>query len=103
MWWKEVEGVLVKYGLRVGELDGCWLGIRKWLMFCEQRWREEVCGKRNLDLFSKVKRRLVLEDYLKCVRGRRGVSARFGFRSWSVGLRAEVSGWSNRNVVRTCG
>ena len=22
VWWKEMEGVLVKYGLRVGELDG---------------------------------------------------------------------------------
>ena len=71
-------------------------------MFCEQRWREEVCGKRSLDLFSEVKRKLVLEDYLKCVRGRRGVWAWFGFRSRSVGLRAEVSGWSNRNVVGTC-
>ena len=49
-------------------------------MFCEQRWREEVCGKRSLDLFSEVKRKLVLEDYLKCVRGRRGVWAWFGFR-----------------------
>ena len=102
VWWKEVEGVLVKYGLGVGELDGCWLGIRKQLrMFCERRWRE-VCGKRSLDLFSEVKRKLVLEDYLKCVRGRRGVSAWFGFRSRSVGLRAEVSGWSNRNVAGTC-
>ena len=26
-----MEGVLVKYGLRVGELDGCWLGIRRQL------------------------------------------------------------------------
>ena len=26
----------------------------------------------------------------------------FGFRSRSVGLRAEVSGWSDRNVVGTC-
>ena len=60
MWWKEVESVLVKYGLRVGELDGCWLGIRRQLrMFCEQRWREEVCGKRSLDLFLEVKRKLV--------------------------------------------
>ena len=60
VWWKEVEGVLVRYGLGVGELDGCWLGIRKQLrMFCERRWREEVCGKRSLDLFSEVKRKLV--------------------------------------------
>ena len=103
VWWKEVEDVLVKYGLGVGELDGCLLGIRKWLrMFCEQRWREEVCGKKSLDLYSEVKRKLVLEDYLKCVRGRRGVWAWFGFRSRSVGLRAEASGWSNRNVVGTC-
>ena len=103
MWWKEVKGVLVKYGLRVGELDGCWLGIRRRLrLFCEQMWREEVCGKKSLDLFSEVKRKLVLEDYLKCVRGRRGVSAWFGFRSRSVGLRAEVSGWSNGNVAGTC-
>ena len=42
VWWKQVEGVLVKYGLRVGELDGCWLGIRRRLrLFCGQRWREE--------------------------------------------------------------
>ena len=61
-----------------------------------------MCGKKSLDLFSEVKRKLVLEDYLKCVRGRRGVSARFGFRSRSVGLRAEVSGWSNGNVAGTC-
>ena len=67
-----------------------------------RRWREEVCGKRSLDLFSEVKRKLVLEDYLKYVRGRRGVSAWFGFRSRSVGLRAEVSGWSNKNEVGTC-
>ena len=31
----------------------------------------------------------VLEDNLKCVRGRR---AQLGFRSWSAGLRVEVSG-----------
>ena len=34
----------------------------------------------------------VLEDNLKCVRGRRGMSAQLGFRSRSAGLRAEVSG-----------
>ena len=40
-----MEGVLVRYGLGVGELDGCWLGIRKQLrMSCERRWREEVEG-----------------------------------------------------------
>ena len=62
-----------------------WLGIRKRLrLFCEQRWREEVCEQRSLDLFSEVKRKLVLEDYLKCVRGRRGVSAWFGFRSRGI-------------------
>ena len=30
------------------------------------------------------------------------MSARFGFRSRSLGLRAEVSGWSNREEVGTC-
>ena len=53
-------------------------------------------------MYSEVKRKLVLENYLKCVRGRRGVLAQFGFRSRSVGLRAEVSGWNNRKEVGTC-
>ena len=33
------------------------------------------------------------------MRDRRGVSAEFKFRTWSVGFRAEVGGWGNQQEV----
>ena len=58
------------------------MGIRKRLRkFCEPRWRD---GKSVWIVFARVGAGGLFEE----CEGRREVSARFGFRSWSMGLRA---------------
>ena len=69
---------------------------------CEQRWADEVCSKKTLDLYAAVKGEWKKEKYLDDPGDRRGGRLKFKFRTRLAGLRAEVGGWKNRNQSSQC-